>query len=359
MQTASDDCAILIAMEPGFYNKAEYSSANCTTTAGGDPSKLCHYCFDDGAAATTPDSVEYGYFDLLHKQVENDFCVDTDGSSSRATPAAAGWRTSWVPVPRRAARAGERHGRPAACHPRRHQDLRRSPDRGVPDSRLPDASNVYSGSVAALERLLAAQQVPGGTPMRDGADRAPTRSPASPTTPTSTAFATPAARPNYPIVFCTSRGKTPRRPDHLRRPRLLGVLRGCCSARSSRTARDEGEHAGFDQDVAVARRLGRAREQPARQRAFQAFVAEAQAPVADRLLVVGGGAADRRRDESRTARRRSPRSRSWSPAGSADNGPSERAGARRAGGPAATARRLADVSAWPACGAGRRCPRSP
>ena len=82
MESASDPDAILIAMEQGFYNKAEYNSSSCvdpTTLDGGAASgNLCHYCFDDGAGTTSPDSAEYGYFDRLHKQIESDYCVDTD-----------------------------------------------------------------------------------------------------------------------------------------------------------------------------------------------------------------------------------------------------------------------------------------
>ena len=82
MESASDPDAILIAMEQGFYNKAEYNSSSCvdpTTLDGGAAGgNLCHYCFDDGAGTTSPDSAEYGYFDRLHKQIENDYCVDTD-----------------------------------------------------------------------------------------------------------------------------------------------------------------------------------------------------------------------------------------------------------------------------------------
>ena len=77
METASGDDAILIEMEAGFYNKAEYNNANCSNEPDAGGGNLCHYCFDDGAASLSPDSVEYGYFDRLHKQIEDDYCVDT------------------------------------------------------------------------------------------------------------------------------------------------------------------------------------------------------------------------------------------------------------------------------------------
>ena len=104
-------------MEQGFYNKAEYNSGDCSD----DPerrSNLCHYCFDDGAATTSPDSVEYGYFDHAAQAVENDFCVDTERQFF-AGYSSGGWMAHQLglPVPRRAARAGERHGRPAAGDP--------------------------------------------------------------------------------------------------------------------------------------------------------------------------------------------------------------------------------------------------
>ena len=129
METASDDDAILIEMEPGLYNKAEYNSANVQhhEPGRGAGSNLCHYCFDDGAASLSPDSVEYGYFDRLHKQIENDFCVDATRQFF-AGYSSGGWMAHQLgcqfPDVLRA-QASVTGGLPAV-DPRRRQDLRRS-----------------------------------------------------------------------------------------------------------------------------------------------------------------------------------------------------------------------------------------
>ena len=123
MESASDPDAILIAMEQGFYNKAEYNSSSCvdpTTLDGGAASgNLCHYCFDDGAGTTSPDSAEYGYFDRLHKQIESDYCVDTD-KQFYAGYSSGGWMAHQLgcQFPDVLRAQGERHGRPAAGDPR-------------------------------------------------------------------------------------------------------------------------------------------------------------------------------------------------------------------------------------------------
>ena len=108
--------AILIAMEPGLYNKAEYNSADVhPRRPTRRRSNLCHYCFDDGAATTTPDSVEYA---LLRSAAQ----ADRERLLRRHDPAVLrrlfqrrlDGASAWLPVPRRAARAGQRHRRPAA-----------------------------------------------------------------------------------------------------------------------------------------------------------------------------------------------------------------------------------------------------
>ena len=43
---------------------------------GPRPPSDCQYCFDDGAYKTTAGSVEFPYFDALHKQMEASYCVD-------------------------------------------------------------------------------------------------------------------------------------------------------------------------------------------------------------------------------------------------------------------------------------------
>ncbi|MES1206625.1 MAG: PHB depolymerase family esterase [Pseudomonadota bacterium] len=59
LNTATGFDAILIALEPGLYNVSDYSATE--------------YCFDDMVA----NSVEYPYFDALHKAIEANYCVDT------------------------------------------------------------------------------------------------------------------------------------------------------------------------------------------------------------------------------------------------------------------------------------------
>jgi hypothetical protein len=210
IETVSDPDAILIAMEPGLYNKAEYNSASCTeasTADGGTSSSLCHYCFDDGAATTCPDSFEYGYFDLLHKQIENAYCVDTDRQFF-AGYSSGGWMAHQLgcqfPDVLRA-QASVTGGLPSVIR----DGIKTCVDHPVAAFLIHDSmdtSNIYAGSVAALERLLALNHCTGGTTMM--------------TAPTATYTITgvannanfdcvrytgcPAA---YPIVFCTSRGK--------------------------------------------------------------------------------------------------------------------------------------------------------
>jgi hypothetical protein len=77
MEQSSGNQAILVAMEPGKYNKAEYSNATCTANGCTGTTNPCHYCFADDAATSVPSPIEYAYFDALHKAVESAFCVDT------------------------------------------------------------------------------------------------------------------------------------------------------------------------------------------------------------------------------------------------------------------------------------------
>jgi hypothetical protein len=207
MEGVSDPDAILIAMEPGLYNKAEYNSASCTdpTSAdGGTSSSLCHYCFDDGAATTTPESFEYGYFDRLHKQVENDFCVDT-ARQFFAGYSSGGWMAHQLgcqfPDVLRA-QASVTGGLPAVIR----DGVKSCIDHPIAAFLIHDAqdtSNVYQGSVAALERLLQLNNC--GAPMRS----APTEEYVIAGVPNNANFncvrytGCPA---EYPIVFCTSRG---------------------------------------------------------------------------------------------------------------------------------------------------------
>ena len=208
MQDASDPDAILVAMEQGFYNKAEYSSANCTdpkTTDAGTSTNLCHYCFDDGAATTTPESFEYAYFDLLHKQVENDFCVDK-ARQFFAGYSSGGWMAHQLgcqfPDVLRA-QGSVTGGLPPVIR----DGVKTCVDHPIAAFLIHDAqdtANVYAGSVAALERLLQLNNC--GAPMRS----APTEPYTIAGVPNNADFnclrytGCPA---EYPIVFCTSRGK--------------------------------------------------------------------------------------------------------------------------------------------------------
>jgi hypothetical protein len=210
METASDPDAILIAMEQGFYNKAEYNSSTCTdptTLDGGSSTNLCHYCFDDGAGTTSPDSVEYGYFDLLHKAIENDFCVDTD-RQFYAGYSSGGWMAHQLgcqfPDVLRA-QGSVTGGLPPAIHSCAKQCV----DHPIAAFFIHDSmdqSNVYSGSVQALERLLALNDCKGGRTMTT----APTEPYEITGVPNDANFSCvryTGCPVGYPLVFCTSRGK--------------------------------------------------------------------------------------------------------------------------------------------------------
>jgi hypothetical protein len=207
METVSDPDAILIAMEQGFYNKAEYNSAGCSDDPTAGVNNLCHYCFDDGAATNSPDSVEYGYFDRLHKQVEADFCVDTDrqffgGYSS------GGWMAHQLgcqfPDVLRA-QGSVTGGLPSAIR----DGTKACVDHPIAAFLIHDSmdtSNVYAGSVAALERLLALNKCQGGTTMRE-APTAPYEIAAYPNNADFNCLRYSGCPAEYPIVFCTSRGQ--------------------------------------------------------------------------------------------------------------------------------------------------------
>jgi hypothetical protein len=204
MEDSSCDNAILIEMEAGLYNKAEYNSATCSNEpdAGGD--NLCHFCFDDGAASTSPDSVEYGYFDLLHKKIEEDYCVDTTRQFF-AGYSSGGWMAHQLgcqfPDVLRA-QASVTGGLPPAIR----DGLKTCVDRPIAAFLIHDfndQANVYQGSVAALNRLLAVNGCTGGTTM----ETAPTAPYTITGIPTNAIFGCvqyTGCPAQYPIVFCTS-----------------------------------------------------------------------------------------------------------------------------------------------------------
>jgi hypothetical protein len=211
MQTASDPDAILVAMEQGFYNKAEYNSSSCVdptiTRDGGTSNNLCHYCFDDGAGTTRPDSFEYGYFDRLHKAVEDEFCVDTDRQFF-AGYSSGGWMAHQLgcqfPDVLRA-QASVTGGLPFAIH----SGAKTCVDHPIAAFLIHDAmdmSNVYAGSVSALERLLAMNGCTGGWTMT-GAPKEPYTIAGVPNNADFDCVRYTGCPAAYPIVFCTSRGK--------------------------------------------------------------------------------------------------------------------------------------------------------
>jgi polyhydroxybutyrate depolymerase len=210
LETASDPDAILIEMEQGFYNKAEYNGAGCvdpTQMDGGTENTLCHYCFDDGAGTTDPDSVEYGYFDLLHKAVEEQFCVDTDRQFF-AGYSSGGWMAHQLgcqfPDVLRA-QGSVTGGLPFAIQ----SGAKACVDHPIAAFLIHDAmdsSNVYAGSLAALERLLALNGCEGGWTMTT-APKEPYTIAGVPNNANLSCVRYTGCPATYPIVFCTSRGQ--------------------------------------------------------------------------------------------------------------------------------------------------------
>src|SRR5262252_1655873 len=209
METVTDPDAILIEMQQGLYNKAEYSDATCTDPSSfdGGSTDLCHYCFDDGAGSTTPDSVEYGYFDLLHKAIEADYCVDTN-RQFYAGYSSGGWMAHQLgcefPDVLRA-QGSVTGGLPLAIR----NGTKTCVDHPIAAFLIHDAmdpSNPYSGSVSALERLLALNKCTGGTTM-SSAPTEPYTITAYPNTATFKCLKYTGCPADYPVVFCTSMGR--------------------------------------------------------------------------------------------------------------------------------------------------------
>lgn len=209
METVTDPDAILIEMQQGLYNKAEYSDATCTDPSNfdGGSTDLCHYCFDDGAGSTTPDSVEYGYFDLLHKAIENDFCVDTD-RQFYAGYSSGGWMAhelgcQFPDVLR--AQGSVSGGLPPVIN----SCVKQCVDHPIAAFLIHDAtdmSNSYAGSVQALQRLLAANNCRGGLTMAT-APNEPYEIKGVPKNANFSCVRYTGCPSDYPIVFCTSRGR--------------------------------------------------------------------------------------------------------------------------------------------------------
>ena len=202
METASDPDAILVQMEQGFYNKAEYNRGDCTDDPNGN--NLCHYCFDDGAGTTCPESVEYGYFDHLHKAVEDDFCVDTDRQFF-AGYSSGGWMAHQLgcqfPDVLRA-QGSVTGGLPDVIK----MGAKTCVDHPIAAFLIHDSadpSNPYSGSVSALERLLRLNECHGD---KDTASHVPYMAAGMANTSTFDCVKYDACLPDYPIVFCTTKG---------------------------------------------------------------------------------------------------------------------------------------------------------
>jgi len=204
MEGASGDDAILIEMEAGLYNKAEYNNPSCTNEPDAGGGNLCHFCFDDGAASLSGDSVEYGYFDRLHKQIEEDYCVDAT-RQFYAGYSSGGWMAHQLgcqfPDVLRA-QANVTGGLPPAIR----DGVKACVDRPIAAFLIHDfndQSNIYQGSVAAVNRLLALNGCTGGTTM-DTAPSAPYTITGVPNTATFSCVQYTGCPAPYPIVFCTS-----------------------------------------------------------------------------------------------------------------------------------------------------------
>ena len=120
-----------------------------------------------------PDSAEYGYFDRLHKQIESDFCVDTD-QQFYAGYSSGGWMAHQLgcqfPDVLRA-QASVTGGLPPVIRDGTKTCVNH-PIAAFLIHDAADPSNPYSGSVAALERLLALNKCAGGDDDAGGALRA-------------------------------------------------------------------------------------------------------------------------------------------------------------------------------------------
>ena len=197
MEQASTDQAILIAMEPGLYNAAHYNSPTCANNMS------CQYCFDDGADGKV-DSVEYPYFDALHKAVEASYCVDTNRQFF-AGYSSGGWMAQQLgckfPDVLRA-QGNVTGGLPSAIA----MGMDTCVDHPIAAFLIHDyndASNPYAGSVAALNRLLVLNHCTGGTTMAT-APTAPYTIDGIPNTGTFSCVQYTGCPADYPIVFCTS-----------------------------------------------------------------------------------------------------------------------------------------------------------
>ena len=223
MENASEPDAILIEMEAGFYNKAEYNNATCSNEPDAARQQPVPLLLRRRRRQTV---ARVGRIRLLRSAAQ----ADREGLLRRYTRqffagySSGGWMAHQLgcqfPDVLRA-QASVTGGLPPV-DPRRRQDLRRQADRRVPDPRRSTTVEHLPGSVAALDRLLALNECGGATMGRRPS--APYTITGVPNTATFNCVQYTGCPAEYPIVFCTSRGPGAQRPDHRRRPRLLGVL---------------------------------------------------------------------------------------------------------------------------------------
>jgi poly(3-hydroxybutyrate) depolymerase len=198
IEQASSTEAILVAMMPSLYKGADYNAPNCAAT------QTCQYCFDDGAHSTSPDSVEYPYFDLLHRTVEANYCVDANRQFF-AGYSSGGWMAhqlgcEFSDVLR--AQGSVTGGLPDAIA-NGSKTCKDHPISALFIHDFNDRSNPYSGSVAALERLLKLNACAGGTTMATAPD-APYEIPGVRSTAVFSCVEYVGCPVDYPLVFCTS-----------------------------------------------------------------------------------------------------------------------------------------------------------
>jgi poly(3-hydroxybutyrate) depolymerase len=198
IEQLSGEEAILVAMMPSLYKGADYNAPDCATKM------TCQYCFDDGAHSTTPESIEYPYFDLLHQTVEANYCVDKNRQFF-AGYSSGGWMAHQLgcefPDVLRA-QGSVTGGLPGAIA-NGSKTCKDQPIAALLIHDYNDRSNPYSGSVAALERLLVLNGCAGGTTMAT-APEAPYQIPSVPSTAVFGCVEYVGCPIDYPIVFCTS-----------------------------------------------------------------------------------------------------------------------------------------------------------
>ena len=320
MENAAMDQAILIAMEPGLYNAAHYNSATCANDMS------CQYCFDDGADATTANSVEYPYFDALHQAIEASTCVDKN-RQFYAGYSSGGWMAQQLgcrfPDVLRA--QGNVTGGLPPVIKNGTETCVDPPDRRLPDPRLQRRVERVRGLGGGARTTARAQRLRGRQDDGDRAD-APYMIDGIANTATFSCVQYTGCPADYPIVFCTStdqaHGSQSRQtrspasgassrsfdgdPGRVPKPSRDGTRRAKPSsptqsisprrATKTKTPASTSVSPGGAPAEAVSRRSGSAFEDP--------LVAEAEAPVADAGVGRGRGWSIGRRSRRARSRRR-------------------------------------------------------